>query len=83
MSLDHSIKVTHNYFEDMIRFLDMQTSSMCGLRLVYSIVIWKACREAGYGIAQWTDEEIECRDPETGEIGTLEGVDCYVQKPWE
>ena len=48
------------------------------IRIGYSLEMWKEMRKEKYFMAQWTDEEIENRDKDTGIIGIKNGVECYV-----
>ena len=48
--------------------------------LTFSIPVWKTFRDFGISNANFTDEEFENYNKETGYIGIKEGISCYVQR---
>jgi len=47
--------------------------------LIFSIAGWKRLRKSGFKCAQWTNEQLEGYNQETGLIGTMGDIDCYIE----
>lgn len=47
--------------------------------LIFSIAGWKRLRKSGFKCAQWTNEQLEGYNRKTGCIGTMNGIDCYIE----
>jgi hypothetical protein len=72
-------KLTIQDIVEMKKRLDKSNVPADKLTYYTTIQSWKLLREYGVDLAQWTDNELDNHDPETGLIGEKLGIMCYVQ----